>query len=101
MYLHKYGYFYLDQGRKLTIAIANYINSSRYSNSGKIVTKPIINKEIFNIELPVKLTPTMSHLQLALAKVRGKVKVWVYEKELKDSPYSSYAAISMWISRLT
>lgn len=97
LYLHKYGYFYLEQGRKLTIAIANYINKSRYSNSGKIVSEPIINKELFNIEIPVKLTPSMTHLLFAqtFARVRGKVEIWVYEEGnlIKDSPYSSYAEV--------
>jgi len=71
--MHKYGYFYLNKGRKLTVDIANYINTSRYSNSGKKVTKPVINEDLFNTVLPVQLTPIMTHLKLAqaFAKVKG------------------------------
>jgi hypothetical protein len=62
LYLHKYGYFYLAEGRKLTVDIAKYLNTSRYSNSGKnvsVLRKPILNMDLFDIVLPVKLTPLM------------------------------------------
>lgn len=36
LYMHKFGYFYFPEGRKLAVKISNYINKSRYSNSGKI-----------------------------------------------------------------
>jgi hypothetical protein len=35
LYMHKFGYFYLPEGQKLVVKISNYINKSRYSNSGK------------------------------------------------------------------
>jgi hypothetical protein len=71
--MHKYGYFYLNEGRKLTVDIANYINTSRYSNSKKIVKEPIIEKGLFNIVLPLELTPTMSHLNLAQGFAKLKI----------------------------
>lgn len=71
--MHKYGYFYLSEGRKLAVAIANYINTSRYSNSKKIINEPIIEKELFNTVLPLKLTPAMSHLNLAQGFAKLKV----------------------------
>jgi len=95
--LHKYGYFYLDQGRKLTVDIANYINTSRYSNSGKIITEPIIDLNLFKKILPVVLTSDMSHLNLAqaFAKFKGPLIIWVYDNKtlIKGSPFNSYADV--------
>jgi hypothetical protein len=72
LYMHKYGYFYLKEGRATVINIDNYINSSRYSNSGKDVSEPLIDLSLFSKVLPVTLTPSMSHLKLgkAFAKVK-------------------------------
>jgi hypothetical protein len=70
--MHKYGQFYLYKGRKLAIEISNYINSSRYSNSGKDVTEPSIDIDLFNKTLPVTLTPSMSHLKLAQTFAKTK-----------------------------
>jgi hypothetical protein len=75
--MHKFGYAYLSEGRLLCVAIANYINSSRYSNSGKNPPLPVLDTGLFNIVLPVILTPSMSHLHLAqaFAKVRGAISI--------------------------
>lgn len=70
--MHKYGYFYTNEGRDLTLAVSNYINKSRYSNSKKIVSVPQINMELFNMDLPVNLSPSMNHLHLAQAFARAK-----------------------------
>jgi len=47
--------------------------------------------------MPVKLTPSMTHLQFAqtFARVRGKVEIWAYEDGnlIKNNPYSSYAEV--------
>jgi hypothetical protein len=55
------------EGRELTLAISEYINKNRYSNSGKTVIEPSIDVDFFNRALPIILTPTMSHLNLAQA----------------------------------
>jgi len=93
LYMHKFGFFYLNEGRKLTIEITKYINTSRYSTSGKDVQEPIIDPDIFNMNLPVTLTPLMSHLNLAqtFSRLKGPREVWVYDKGtlLKGSPFSS------------
>lgn len=47
--------------------------------------------------MPVVLTPSMSHLDLAqaFAKVRTEREVWVYDKGsvIQGSPFGSYADI--------
>lgn len=66
--MHKFGYIYLTAlaGRKLAVAIAAFVNKSRYSTSPKqIAGPPIIDITLFNQSLPVTLTPEMTHLKLA------------------------------------
>jgi len=95
--MHKYGYFYLDQWIKLTVDIANYINKSRYTKSGKIITKPIIDLNLFKTILPIVLTSDMSHLNLAqaFAKIKGPLIIWAYDNKtlIKGSPFNSYADV--------
>lgn len=64
--IHKYGYFYMPEGRSLVLEISKSINTARYSNkpdSVKLVELDQINK-VLSLDLPVKLTPDMSHLAL-------------------------------------
>lgn len=65
LYMHKFGFIYLTEGRKLSVAIAAFVNKSRYSTSPKQVDTPIIDITLFNQSLPVTLTPEMTHLELA------------------------------------
>jgi hypothetical protein len=37
IHLHKYGYFYLPEGRSLVLDILNSINTARYSNKPNAV----------------------------------------------------------------
>lgn len=97
VYLHKFGYFYLPEGRTLVLDISNSINTARYSNKPnavKLVEFEQINK-VLSIDLPVKLTPDMSHLVLAqkFARLITSRSVWVYDNgELViGSPFESYA----------
>jgi len=57
--MHKYGYFYLDEGRNLTTKIARYINKSRYSNRKLQVEAPVIDPSFFFIFIFLK-----NHFQL-------------------------------------
>ena len=47
------------------------------------------------MELPVKLTPTMSHVQLArsFALLNKNREIWIYDNNIliKNSPFNSYA----------
>lgn len=84
LYMHKFGYFYLPEGRKLAVKISNYINKSRYSNSGKNPPIPEINQSIFETPLPVNLKPYMSHLEFAkiFSRIQDKNLIWVYDKDI-------------------
>lgn len=100
LYLHKFGYFYLTEGRNLTYKISQYVNSGRYSSNPNPVQTPSlieINK-VLNLNLPVILTPNMSHVDLAKA-LTSKVKpnaIWVYDNGVlvneNQEPFSSFAS---------
>ena len=98
LHLHKLGYFYLQEGRKLAYLISQYINTGRYStnpNPGKAPSLPDI-KKVLNLNLPVTLTPSMLHVDLAKAfayKVKPNA-IWVYDNGvlLNGSPFSSFAS---------
>lgn len=98
LHLHKLGYFYLQEGRNLAYLISHFKNTGRYSsnpNPGKAPNLALINK-VLNLNLPVTLTPSMLHVDLAKA-FHSKVKtrqIWVYEKGvlLNGSPFSSFAS---------
>jgi hypothetical protein len=93
LYMHKFGYFYLPEGRKLVVKISNYINKSRYSNSGNNPSIPEINSSIFDSPLPVNLEPYMSHLVFSqtFSKLQNKILIWVYDKDIlvEGSPFYS------------
>ena len=109
LYMHKFGYIYLTAlaGRKLAVAIAAFVNKSRYSTSPKQIDTPIIDITLFNQSLPVTLTPEMTHLKLAqsFAKTYKTRGVWVYDNNVlvKGSPFMSNAdaAASVGLNRTT
>lgn len=83
MHLHKIGYFYLIEGKKLVLNIANYINTGRYSTNVNNVNAPSLDNinYILKLNLPIKLTPEMQHTDLAKAfarLVKGR-QIWVYD----------------------
>lgn len=98
LYFHKFGHYYLPEGRALVIKISQYINTGRYSNNPDRVSPPDLNcvKNVLGLTLPVTLTPEMTHLHLSqafssLVKVRN---VWVYDNGIlvNSQPFTSYAA---------
>ena len=98
LHFHKFGHFYLPEGRALVNQIAQYANAGRYSNNPNKVNAPDLSNilNVLRLTLPVVLSPTMSHLHLAqafssLVKVRN---VWVYEngRLLNSQPFTSFAA---------
>ena len=98
LHLHKLGYFYLQEGRNLAYLISQFVNTGRYSskpNPGKAPNLADI-KKVLNLNLPVTLTPSMLHVDLAKAfatKVKTRA-IWVYENGviLNGSPFSSFAS---------
>jgi hypothetical protein len=107
LYMHKFGYIYLTEGRKLAVVIASFVNKSRYSTSVKQVNTPVIDLALFYTSLPVKLTPEMTHLELSqsFAKTNKTRNVWVYDQNVlvKGSPFMSNAdaAASVGLNRTT
>ena len=98
LHLHKLGYFYLQEGRNLAYKISQYVNTNRYSTNPNPAQAPSLTEinKVLNINLPVTLTPSMLHVDLAKAFV-SKVKlnaIWVYDNEvlLSESPFSTFAS---------
>jgi len=96
LYLRKYGYFYLDSGRQLAVAIAAYINKSRYSNAKSVPAEPTIPSDLLSSSPPVELEPGMTHAQLArlTAKTLGNKSYWVYDQGtlVPGSPFATQPA---------
>ena len=98
LHLHKLGYFYLQEGRNLAYKISQYVNTNRYSTNPNPAQAPSLTEinKVLNLNLPVTLTPSMLHVDLAKAFV-SKVKlnaIWVYDNEilLSESPFSTFAS---------
>jgi len=98
LHFHKFGYFYLSEGKALVVRIANYINDGRYSTNPEKGIAPS-NDEIIsllNIPLPVSLTPEMLHVDLAkaFAKLNTDRNIWVYDNGvlMNSQPFLSFAA---------
>lgn len=93
LFMHKFGYFYLPEGRKLEVKFSNYMNKSRNRNSGKNLSIPEIKSSLFDSPFPVNLEPYMSLLAFAqtFSKLQNKNLIWVYDKDIlvEGSPFYS------------
>lgn len=98
LHLHKFGYFYLSEGKNLVFQISNYINDGRYTtNSNKGVEPEFkIIQKVLNINLPVKLAPDMLHVELAkaFAKLIKNRNIWVYDNGvlINSKPFTTFSA---------
>lgn len=98
LYIHKFGYFYLAQGRQMAMQIAASSNAHRYSTSGENVHVPDLNAiiEFINMQLPVKLQPNQNHTQFArhFVKHMGPQDIWVYDfgTLVPGSPFQTKAS---------
>lgn len=98
LYFHKYGHFYLPEGRALVLAISQFINDSRYSTALVPAAMPSAENimQVLSLTIGVTLTPQMSHLMLrqAFAKLTSIRTIWVYDEGVlvKGSPFTSNAA---------
>lgn len=59
LHSHKFGFFYLPEGKALVAKIASYINDGRYSTNPEKENAPIIDEihNVLSLSLPVSLTP--------------------------------------------
>lgn len=98
LHFHKFGFFYLSEGKALVVRIASYINDGRYSTNPAKGIAPS-NDEIINLlnaPLPISLTPEMLHVDLAkaFAKLNTDRNIWVYDNGvlMNSQPFHSFAA---------
>jgi hypothetical protein len=74
----------------------------RYSNVTELALEPILNKDFLISELPVKLTPELTHTELAKAFARliHNQQVYVYDLVV-GSPFFTYpnALVAIGISK--
>lgn len=97
LHLHKFGYFYLPEGKILVFQIANYINEGRYTTNLNKGVEPDLNtiQKVLNINLPVKLVPEMLHVELAkaFAKLIKNRNIWVYDNGvlINSQPFTSFS----------
>lgn len=102
--LHKFGYFYLSEGRQLILQITKFINKNRYTtNQLGTVKEPKNVKEKINmlnkIQAPFDLSTGLTHIENAknftrLIGGRQGFLVHIYENgiEISNSPFFSYSA---------
>ena len=93
LYLHKTGHFYTPSGRALVLTIANFVNKARYSTAKVPVLAPTLEsiKQVLTMELPITITPELTHLQLSqnFARLVKNRTIWVYDNGvlIKGSPF--------------
>lgn len=97
LHLHKFGYFYLPEGRILVYKISQYVNKGRYStnpNRFLAISLSDIN-QVLDLKLPVTLKPEMSHTDLAkaFARISNIQSIWVYDNGilLNEKPFTYFA----------
>ena len=66
LYLHKFGYFYVPEGKNLVLDISISINKARYSNNPYPKSLPGLEQinNVIDIKLPIELLPELTHLNL-------------------------------------
>lgn len=98
LHLHKFGYFYLPEGRILVYKIFQYVNKGRYStNPNRFIAISLSDiNQVLDLKLPVTLKPEMSHTDLAkaFARIFNIQSIWVYDNGilLNDKTFSFFTA---------
>ena len=96
LHLNKFGHFYVTEGFQLAVEIAKYINKARYSTNENKVNPPSITtiNNILQLDLPIKLTEEMLHIDLArsYSRLNKNRKIWIYDKNklLRSEPFTTY-----------
>ena len=96
LHLHKFGYFYLTEGRILAHKISRYVNKGRYTtNPNRLLAVSLSEiNQVLELKLPVPLKPEMSHTDLAqaFARIFNKQTIWVYDRGvlLNEKPFTSF-----------
>lgn len=96
LHLHKFGYFYLPEGRILVYKISQFVNKGRYSTNPNRFLAISLSEitQVLALKLPVTLKPEMSHTDLAkaFARIFNKHSIWVYDNGflLNEKPFTSF-----------
>lgn len=102
--MHKYGYYYLPEGKKLALQISLATNKFRYTNS--VANDIVLPSEdsifqLLALPAPFDISKGLTHLELVREFIINKggrkgFTVYIYNKqegkELAGSPFSSYGA---------
>lgn len=96
LYMYKWGYAYLKEGRQVIVLIAGYINSGRYSTSSLVNLLPSLAdiQHVLTLTVPIIRTPDMTQLEFSKAIARTLSRtVYIYDNGtlMNDKPYTSYA----------
>ena len=97
LYLHKFGYFYVPEGKNLVLDISISINKARYSNNPDPKSLPNLEQinNVIDIKLPIELLPELTHLNLGhkYSKLFKFKSIWVYDNGnlVTGSPFNSYS----------
>lgn len=102
--MHKYGYYYLPEGKKLALQISSATNKSRYTNSAanniELPNEDSISK-LLALPAPFDISRGLAHMELVREFIINKggrkgFTVYIYDKEggkeLAGSPFSTYGA---------
>lgn len=105
--IHKFGYYYLPQGKKMALQISSGTNKYRYSSTNiesetKLPSEDTISK-LLEISPPFDITSGLTHFNLARQFTidkggRNGFTVYIYDlkskgnKQVKGSPFSTYGA---------
>ena len=102
--MHKYGYYYLPEGKKLALQISLATNKFRYTNSAvnkiELPSEDLISK-LLALPAPFDIFKGLSHSELVREFIINKggrkgFTVYIYDKqggkELAGSPFSTYGA---------
>jgi hypothetical protein len=102
--IHKFGYYYLPEGKKLALQISSATNKFRYTNAANKVELPSEDSisKLLALPAPFDISRGLTHFKLAREFTINKggrkgFTVYVYDseeggKELTGSPFSTFGA---------
>lgn len=96
LYIHKYGYFFIKEGRKFVIETSVYFNTYRYTNAKIVATVPNFEalESVLSKPFSVIIDENLNHTEMAklFSKSQGKPKIWIYDNDklIEGSPFTGY-----------
>jgi hypothetical protein len=103
--MHKFGYYYLPEGKKLALQISSGTNKFRYTNTGNNIELPSDDSisKLLALQSPFDISRGLTHFELVREFTINKggrkgLTVYIYDceteggKELTGSPFSTYGS---------